>query len=82
MKVGKPRIPENPARALVATIVAGGLVLAVCFAVLIPSLGMLAGAQHYSTQGIGKLRGLAQRSTVVDAAAIRSRSSGRSTAKT
>jgi membrane peptidoglycan carboxypeptidase len=68
VKVGKARIPENPARALVATIVAGGVVLAVCFAVLIPSVGMLAGAQHYSTQGIGKLRSLAQRSAVFDAA--------------
>ena len=68
MKVGKPHIPQNPAQALVATIVAGGLVMAVCFAVLIPSLGMLAGAQRYSTRGTLTLRGLAQRSTVVDAA--------------
>ena len=63
-------IADNPARTLLTTIVAGGVVVGVCFGALLAGLSMLGSAQHYTTPET-KLRELDQRSTVYDAAGNR-----------
>jgi len=53
---------------LLLTIVVGGVVLGVCLAALIPSLGILVGATKYTTDLVTDLRDLSERSTVYDSA--------------
>jgi penicillin-binding protein 1A len=55
-----------PWQKLLATVVAGGLVLGIFIAALIGSAGIIASAPEYK-ESIDKLRDLAQRSTVYDA---------------
>jgi membrane peptidoglycan carboxypeptidase len=54
-------------RRLGVTIAVGGVTSGLCLAALIPSTAAVAGAYHYKSNPIGKLRDLAQRSTVYDA---------------
>jgi len=59
------------ARALVGlffTIVVGGIVIGVCLAALLPSLGIITSATEYETELVTDLRDLSERSTVYDAA--------------
>ena len=53
---------------LLVTIVVGGIVIGVCLAALIPSLGIVTSAANYTTNLVTDLRDLSERSTVYDAA--------------
>ncbi|GMU80068.1 MAG: hypothetical protein AMXMBFR46_28540, partial [Acidimicrobiia bacterium] len=53
---------------LLVTIVVGGIVVGVCLAALLPSIGILAGATDYTTELVTDLRDLSERSTVYNAA--------------
>ncbi|MFA5882975.1 MAG: transglycosylase domain-containing protein [Acidimicrobiia bacterium] len=53
---------------LLVTIVVGGIVIGVCLAALLPSLGIVTSAASYTTNLVTDLRDLSERSTVYDAA--------------
>jgi membrane peptidoglycan carboxypeptidase len=55
------------ARALITTIVIGGVAVGACLAALIPGAAQLVKGHHYTSDRIGDLKTLAQRSTVFDA---------------
>jgi len=55
------------ARALITTIVIGGVAVGACLAALIPGAETLVASNKYTSDKIGRLRDLAQRSTVYDA---------------
>jgi penicillin-binding protein 1A len=57
----------TPASKLVTTVVAGGVAIGACMAALLPGTAVFAKSYAYQSTGIGKLRALAQRSTVYDA---------------
>ena len=57
----------SPASKLVTTVVAGGVAIGACMAALLPGTAVFAKSYSYQSTGIGKLRALAQRSTVYDA---------------
>ena len=53
---------------LLFTIVVGGIVIGVCLAALLPSIGIIGSATQYKTELVTDLRDLSERSTVYDAA--------------
>jgi len=53
---------------LLFTIVVGGIVIGVCLAALLPSLGIITSATDYKTDLVTDLRDLSERSTVYDSA--------------
>ena len=53
-------------RALLLTVVIGGVAVGACLAALIPGAETLVSSSHFTSDKLGKLRGLAQRSTVYD----------------
>jgi penicillin-binding protein 1A len=53
-------------RALLLTVVIGGVAVGACLAALIPGAETLVSSSHFTSDKLGKLRGLAQRSTVFD----------------
>ena len=55
-------------RNFLLTIVVGGVAVGACLAALLPGLATLGAAQHYTSDKLGDLRDLKQRSTVFDAA--------------
>jgi penicillin-binding protein 1A len=55
-------------RNFVLTVVIGGVAVGACLAALIPGITEVGAAHHYSSDRIGALRDLAQRSTIYDAA--------------
>ncbi len=55
-------------RNFVLTIVIGGIAVGACMAALLPGLAEVGKAHHYTSDKIGALRNLAQRSTIYDAA--------------
>ena len=52
---------------LLVTIVVGGIVIGVCLAALLPSIGIITSAADYKTNLVTDLRGLSERSTIYDA---------------
>src|SRR5215211_3529173 len=58
----------RPLTGFLVTVLIGGIVVGVCLAALFPSLGVLTGATEYTTHLVTNLRGLAERSTIYDAA--------------
>jgi membrane peptidoglycan carboxypeptidase len=58
----------RPLTGFLVTVVIGGIVVGVCLAALFPSFGVLTGATKYTTHLVTNLRGLAERSTIYDAA--------------
>jgi penicillin-binding protein 1A len=55
-------------RNFVLTVVIGGVAVGACMAALLPGLSEVGRAHHYTSDKIGALRDLAQRSTIYDAA--------------
>ena len=55
-------------RNFVLTVVIGGVAVGACLAALIPGVSEVGAAHHYTSDKIGALRDLAQRSTIYDAA--------------
>jgi len=55
-------------RNFVITIVVGGVAVGACLAALLPALATVGAANHYTSDKLGNLRDLKQRSTVYDAA--------------
>ena len=55
-------------RGLIVTVAVGGVAVGVCLAALIPGAEIIAVSHHYTSDKIGSLRDLAQRSTVYDSA--------------
>jgi membrane peptidoglycan carboxypeptidase len=55
-------------RALIVTVVVGGVAVGACLAALIPGAAQLAASHHYTSNKIQDLKKLAQRSTVYDSA--------------
>ena len=55
-------------RNFVITIVVGGVAVGACLAALLPGLATLGAAEHYTSDKLGDLRGLKQRSTIYDSA--------------
>jgi len=54
-------------RNFVITIVVGGVAVGACLAALLPALATVGAANHYTSDKLGSLRDLKQRSTVYDA---------------
>jgi membrane peptidoglycan carboxypeptidase len=59
------RLP-HAIRALLVTVVIGGVAVGACLAALIPGAETLAASHHYTSDKLGALKELAQRSTVFD----------------
>jgi penicillin-binding protein 1A len=53
-------------RALLLTVVIGGVALGACLAALIPGTATLVASHHYTSDKLGNLKTLAQRSTIYD----------------
>ena len=53
-------------RAMLLTIVIGGVALGACLAALIPGTATLVASHHYTSDKLGNLKALAQRSTIYD----------------
>ena len=69
MVAGMPvRHLARTAAQLVLTIVVGGIVVGVCFAALLPGLGIVSTAVEYKAELVTDLRVLSERSSVVDSA--------------
>jgi membrane peptidoglycan carboxypeptidase len=56
------------ARRLLLTVLIGGTAVGACMAALLPGAAVLATSHHYTSDRLGKLRDLAQRSAIYDAA--------------
>src|SRR6266540_3599183 len=57
---------SGAARRLLLTVIIGGTAVGACLAALLPGAEVLATSHHYTSDKLGKLRDLAQRSTVYD----------------
>jgi len=53
-------------RAMLLTVVIGGVALGACLAALIPGTATLVASHHYTSDKLGNLKALAQRSTIYD----------------